>query len=81
METQIKSNWQYDRETGWHTLRVDGDDDAFVFVYKSGGGDYVISAMREGDPAGGDIEYCDTLKQAKKFGETLIDGAWKDYAM
>lgn len=75
--------WEYDREVNWHTLQVnDTEDDAFVFVYKSGGGDYVISAMREGDPGGGEIEYRDTLKQAKKLGEQMAaDGTYKDYLL
>ena len=71
--------WAYDRETGWHVLNVDANGDEFVFVYKTAAGDYAISAMREGDAAGGDVDYRDTLKQAKDHGEQLK--ASGDYRM
>jgi len=70
--------WEYDREMKWHTLDV--DEEHFVFVYKSEGGDYVVSAMREGDAGGGEIEYRDTLSQAKKLGERMVaDGSYVNY--
>lgn len=75
------AKWQYDREVKWHTLPVDGAaNDAFVFVYKTEGDEYVVSAMREGDAAGGEIEYFPNLKAAKKFGERIAaDGSYVDY--
>jgi len=75
----VASNWMFDRECGWHTKAIPQEDDAFVFVYKTAGGDYAISAMREGDMAGGDVEYEPTLAKAKKYGETLIaSGGYKE---
>lgn len=71
-----KHTWEYDRETGWHTLQTENED-AFMFVYKSAAGDYALSAMREGDPSGGDVDYEQSLKKAKKRCERLI--ASKEY--
>lgn len=71
--------WNYDRECAWHTKGIPEEDDAFVFVYKTGGGDYAISAMREGDMAGGDVEYEQTLVRAKKYADGLIvSGGYKE---
>lgn len=76
----VSPAWQYDRECGWHTLAIDESADEFVFVYKSGGGDYVVSAMREGDSGGGELEYLPTLRQAKRFAEKIkADGSYRDY--
>lgn len=69
-------NWQFDRELKWHTLAIENTS-AIVFVYKSAGGDYVVSAMRDGDACGGDIEYIPTLAKAKKFAEqAVVSGEW-----
>ena len=77
--------WEYDRELKWHTLPVitsKPDDDIFVFCYKSAAGDYVISAMREGDIAGGEVEYEESLPKAKKFAERIAgDGSYTQYLM
>jgi uncharacterized membrane protein len=75
------AKWEYDREVKWHTLPVDGDEsESFVFVYKTEGDEYVVSAMREGDASGGEIEYFPSLKAAKKFGEKIAeDGSYVDY--
>ena len=72
--------WEYDKEVKWHVCHTDETRETFVLVYLSGGGDYVVTAMREGDCAGGEIEYRATLAQAKKLGEQWIaDGTWRDY--
>lgn len=73
--------WTYDRECKWHTLPVQGAPvESFVFVYQSGGGDYVVSAMREGDACGGEVEYFPSLRAAKRYGERIArDGTYTDY--
>ena len=75
----VASKWEFHREMGWHTKTIPQEDDAYVFVYKTAGGDYAISDMREGDIAGGDVEYEPTLAKAKKFGDHLItSGGYKE---
>jgi uncharacterized membrane protein len=75
------AKWEYDRDVKWHTMEVEGAEvETFVFVYKTEGDEYVVSAMREGDAAGGEIEYFPNLKAAKKFGEKIAtDGSYVDY--
>jgi hypothetical protein len=75
------ARWEYDREVKWHTRSVEStDQDVFVFIYKTEGGEYVVSAMREGDASGGEIEYFDTLAKAKRHGEKIAaDGTYVDY--
>lgn len=76
------ANWTYDREMGWHTAPVDESEQTFVMVYKSAGGDYAITAMREGDAAGGDVAYEPTLPKAKQFAEQLIEsGNYIEYLL
>jgi hypothetical protein len=70
--------WEYDTTTKRHTLAA--LDQSFIFFYRSVGGDYVISAMNEGDLCGGHVEFCDTIGQAKKLGEQWIaSGEWRNY--
>jgi len=72
--------WEYDREMEWHTKAVDESGDEFVFVYKTGAGDYAVSAMREGDASGGQVDFEPTLVKAKAAAEKLIEsGAYADY--
>lgn len=74
------TTWEYDYELRWNTRVIPGEEDAFVFVYKTPAGDYAISAMREGDPAGGDVEYQPTLATAKRFADSLIStGRYQDF--
>lgn len=76
--------WEYDNEMKWNTRKVhsEHDGDIFVFTYKTPGGDYAISAMREGDIAGGEVEYRPNLRRAKAFADALISsGAYRDYLM
>ena len=75
----VALNWEYERESGWHTKAIPLEDDAFVFVYKTVAGDYAVSAMREGDIAGGDVEFEPSLAKAKRLAEGLISsGAYVD---
>lgn len=75
-----EKKWEYDRELKWHTLTIEAEEDAFVFVYITEAGDYAISAMREGDAAGGEVEYEPNLTKAKKYAENLIkSGTYKNY--
>jgi uncharacterized membrane protein len=75
------ADWQYDRDLKWHTLDIeDAETETFVFVYRTEGSEYVVSAMREGDFAGGEIEYLPNLRAAKKFAEKIAaDGSYVDY--
>ena len=72
--------WEYDRELGWHTKAIDESKDEFVFVYKTAAGDYAISAMREGDVSGGQVDFELTLAKAKKAADNLIaSGRYTQY--
>lgn len=75
------AHWQYDSDAKWHTFDVESAEvETFVFVYLTEGGEYVVSAMREGDAAGGEIEYFPNLRAAKKFAEKIAsDGSYVDY--
>jgi hypothetical protein len=66
------TTWQYDREIGWHTKAVEDNKNAFVFVYRTAAGDYAISAMKEGDASGGEVEFRTTLREAKNYADVLI---------
>ena len=48
------------------------NDEVFVKVEKSRGGDYFLSVYREGDPCGDEVEYFPNLYQAKKYGKNLF---------
>jgi len=61
-----------------HTLKA--SDVAYVKVEKTRGGDYSITAMRNDDAAGGEVEYRNTLNAARDFAERIItDGSWIEY--
>lgn len=69
---------QWEKEGGQHYLRIPGEG-ARMKVEKSGAGDYFYTCLRDGDTVGGDIEYADTLSQAKHGAEVAFEsGAWMD---
>lgn len=69
---------QWEKEGGLHFLRIPGEG-ARMKVEKSAAGDYFFTCLRDGDTVGGDIEYADTLAQAKRGAEATIEsGAWMD---
>lgn len=76
------ATWSKYREDdgGWvHTMPIEGSD-AYMKVEKSRGGDYAITALRDGDPCGGEVEYRETLEDARHEAERIvIDGEWEDY--
>jgi hypothetical protein len=75
--------WRKERDEGGfvHYLPT-GVEDYVMKVEKSAGGDYYLTAYREGDPAGGEVEYEDTLEKAKRRAEELVQsGEWVDLAV
>jgi len=53
---------------------------AFILVGRSAGGDYYVTAYRKGDICGGEVEFLDTLAQAKRFAQKIaLDDSWTDY--
>jgi hypothetical protein len=75
--------WTYERDAGQHfrAFTVDGVE-RLMLVYKSGGGDYAITCMQEGDPCGGDVDFEPTLTKAKAKAEALIEsGHWLELAL
>lgn len=68
--------WQHDKETGEHFLSL--NDDESVKVYKSAAGDYVLTTHSDAIGHGGEVEYFDTLKQAKQHGEKIAKGVQPD---
>lgn len=68
-------------EIGWiHWLQIDSNH--FIKVEKSGGGDYFACVYTEGDPCGGEVEYFNDLRSAKRFAEQLtITGDWENYLL
>lgn len=80
----MSNQWRKERdELGTvHYLDIPGNDGCMMKVEKSVGGDYFATAYKEGDAAGGDVEYFPTLAKAKKWAEDVADsGEWKDYVM
>lgn len=63
-------------ELGWvHYLRI--DDDYSIKAEKSPAGDYFVTVVKYDDIAGGEVEYMDTLRQAKQYAEKLLStGEW-----
>lgn len=59
--------WQHDRETGEHFLPIDGDRS--WKTYRTAGGDYALTIHSDTDGFGGEVEYFDTLRQAKASAE------------
>ena len=73
--------WEYDREVNEHT-KFFGNDEQYMVVYKTAGGDYAITCRNEGDPCGGDIEYAPTLAKAKRWADDKIDdGTWVELVL
>lgn len=76
--------WTYERDSGQH-FRPFTDDagvERMMLVYKTGGGDYAITCMSEGDPCGGDVDYEETLPKAKARAEALIEsGHWLELTL
>ena len=70
------TTWQRDKETGDHYLSL--NDDESVKVYKSAAGDYVLTIHSDERGFGGEVEYFDTLKQAKRHGERIAFGGAQD---
>lgn len=74
------ATWQKHRDEGgfFHTLET-GEEGYFVKVEKTRGGDYLITAMHEDDPAGGEVEFRDALLEAKRYAESIVSsGEWKE---
>lgn len=71
-----KTEWQYDRDTGEHFLPLNADES--VKVYKSAAGDYVLTIHSDEAGHGGEVEYFDTLKQAKRQAEKIAAGETPD---
>jgi hypothetical protein len=59
--------WQRDRETGEHFLPV--DDDRSWKVYKTAVGDFALTLHSDADGHGGEVEFFDTLADAKHEAE------------
>lgn len=73
--------WRKQRDPiGWIHLLETPKPHHFIKVEKSAGGDYFVTAYREGDSAGGEVVYRPTLATAKKLAqEWLQSGEWTDY--
>lgn len=70
-EADSRGNWIH-----W----LDIDTENAIKIERSGGGDYFLCVYTEGEAAGGEIEYQDTLRQAKKLAESwLTSGCWRRY--
>jgi hypothetical protein len=59
--------WQHDRETGEHFLPIDGV--LSWKTYKTAAGDYALTLHDDSAGFGGDVDYFDSLKQAKREAE------------
>ena len=59
-----KHEWVRDRLTNEHFLVV--DDDLSWKVYKTAAGDYALTLHSDEDGCGGEVEFFDTLDQAKR---------------
>jgi hypothetical protein len=74
--------WAKERtDIGWiHWLDIEQPDetkDYYVKVEKSAAGDYFGCVFLEGDDGGGELEFFDTLAQAKNWAERLVSsGNW-----
>lgn len=69
-------------EQGWQHFLATGTDGYTVKVEKTRGGDYSVTAFHEDDPAGGEVDYRDTLSLAKKRAEEMVaDGTWAQYTL
>lgn len=79
--------WSKDRDEGgfvhWLPIEYQGDGaEYFMKVEKTRGGDYSITAYREGDAAGGDVDYADTLPKAKAEAERIVgNDVWREYLL
>jgi hypothetical protein len=61
-----------------HWLGIDTENT--IKIERSAGGDYFVCVYTDGEVAGGEVEYKDTLKQAKKLAESwLATGDWRGY--
>jgi hypothetical protein len=75
-------NWEKQRDEIGFTHWLAVDEVTVIKVEKSNGGDYFLTAMQNGDPCGGDVEYFNTLLEAKTFAEQIaINGEWKNYTL
>lgn len=81
--TVAAPQWEKERdELGWVHHLPTGTPGYWVKVEKTPAGDYTVTARNDDDIAGGDVEYRDNLRAAKRFGESLVkSGAWVDYTM
>lgn len=79
----MEIEWTKERdEVGFvHYLATD-EEDAFIKVEKTRGGDYSITGFRYGDPCGGDILTERTLPKAKRKAEALLaSGEWRELTL
>lgn len=73
--------WVYEHDVNWHTAIINDDRD-YVMVYKTAAGDYAVSAARDDDPGGGEVEFEPSLVQAKKHAERIVrEGTYKQYML
>ena len=64
MTEHTPTPWQHDRETGEHFLPINNDHS--WKVYKTSAGDYALTLHSDTDGHGGEVEFFETLAQAKR---------------
>jgi hypothetical protein len=68
--------WEYDSQVKENTLQFN-DGLQHMVVYKSAGGDYVVTCRGVDDPCGGEVEYFTSLHNAKLYAENCVtNGDW-----
>jgi hypothetical protein len=75
--------WEKERdELGWVHHFPTGTPGYWMKVEKTPAGDYTICARHDDDIAGGELDYRDDLRTAKRLAESLAaSGNWTDYTM
>lgn len=63
----ISVRWIFDRETGEHFLPI--DDDRSWKAYRTAAGDYALTIHSDSAGHGGEVEFFDSLRQAKQHAE------------
>lgn len=66
----MQHQWQHDKDTGEHFLPVDEENS--WKAYKTAAGDYALTLHDEQAGCGDEVEYFDTLQQAKCEAERRV---------
>lgn len=72
----MQTTWQHDKDTGEHHLPLTRG--LSVKVYKTPAGDYALTAHSDEDGCGGEVDYFETLRQAKRHGDEIAAGRLPD---